>query len=107
MSNVTLAVGGRNYTVSCEDGQENHVQRLAGIVDAKLGSMGANLSNQEAKNLLFAALFLADELDEAKKVAVDPAEPAIDAEKLAGQLERIAIALENAASTLESGAGAS
>ena len=38
---------------------------------------------------------------------IDPAEPAIDAEKLAGQLERIAIALENAASTLESGASAS
>ena len=107
MSNVTLAVGGRNYTVSCEDGQEDHVQRLAGIVDAKLGSIGANFSGQEAKNLLFAALFLADELDEAKKVAVDPAEPVIDAEKLAGQLERIAIALENAASTLESGGGTS
>ncbi len=107
MSNVTLVVGGRNYTVSCEDGQEDHVQRLAGIVDAKLGSMGANFSGQEAKNLLFAALFLADELDEAKKATVDPAEPAIDAEKLAGQLERIAIALENAASTLESGGGTS
>jgi cell division protein ZapA len=106
MSNVTLAVGGRNYTVSCEDGQEDHVQRLARVIDEKLGSMGANLSGQEAKNL-FAALLLADELDEAKKAAVDPAEPAIDADKLAGQLERIAIALENAASTLESGAGAS
>ena len=107
MSNVTLAVGGRNYTVSCEDGQEDHVQRLARVIDEKLGSMGANLSGQEAKNLLFAALLLADELDEAKKAAVDPAEPAIDADKLAGQLERIAIALENAASTLESGASAS
>ena len=29
MSDVTLAVGGRNYTVSCADGQEEHVQRLA------------------------------------------------------------------------------
>ena len=109
MSDVTLSVGGRNYTVSCADGQEEHVQRLAGVIDGKLGTMGANLSSQEAKNLLFAALLLADELDEAKKDAVPPApsEPEFDAERLAGQLERIALALENAASTLEGGERAS
>ena len=39
MSDVTLAVGGRNYTVSCADGQEEHVQRLAAVIDGKLGSM--------------------------------------------------------------------
>ena len=93
MSDVKLAVGGRNYTVSCADGQEDHVQRLAGIIDSKLGSMGANLSSNEAKNLLFAALLVADELDEAKRAA--------------GQLERMAAALENAASTLEGEAPAS
>ena len=65
MSDVTLSVGGRNYTVACADGQEEHVQRLAGVIDGKLGTMGANLSSQEAKNLLFAALLLADELDDA------------------------------------------
>ncbi|MBO6526861.1 cell division protein ZapA [Erythrobacter sp.] len=104
MSDVTLSVGGRNYTVSCADGQEEHVQRLAGVIDDKLGSMGANLSSQEAKNLLFAALLLADELDEAKKQAVPAGAPGFDTDRLAGQLERIALALENAASTLESGA---
>ena len=106
MSDVTLAVGGRNYTVSCADGQEEHVQRLAAVIDGKLGSMGANLSSQEAKNLLFAALLLADELDEAKQKAAPP-EPAFDADRLAGQLERIAAALENAASSLEDGTSAS
>ena len=109
MSDVTLSVGGRNYTVSCADGQEEHVQRLATVIDGKLGTMGANLSSQEAKNLLFAALLLADELDEAKKepAPAEPAEPDFDAERLAGQLERVALALENAASTLEGGESAS
>ena len=88
MSDVTLAVGGRNYTVACADGQEEHVQRLA-------------------KNLLFAALLLADELDEAKKGGSLAADPQFDTGRLAGQLERIALALENAASTLESGRPAS
>ena len=107
MSDVKLAVGGRNYTVSCADGQEDHVQRLAGIIDGKLGSMGANLSSYEAKNLLFAALLVADELDEAKRTAEPPPEPDFDTERLAGQLERMAAALENAASTLEGEAPAS
>ena len=87
MSDVTLAVGGRNYTVSCADGQEENVQRLARVVDGKLGSMGSNLSTNEAKNLLSAP----------------PAEPEIDVDGLAGRLERLASALEKAASTLEDG----
>ncbi|QKG71417.1 cell division protein ZapA [Erythrobacter mangrovi] len=105
MSDVTLEVGGRKYSVSCQDGQEAHVQRLAGVIDSKLGSMGANLSSQEAKNLLFAALLLADELDEAQKQAGSAvaAAPDFDAERIAGQLERLAGALENAAQVLEGG----
>ena len=105
MSDVTLKVGGRNYTVACQDGQESHIERLAGVIDNKLSTMGANLSSQEAKNLLFAALLLADELDEAQNAAPPPA-PAptqdFDSARLATQLERIASALENAATTLES-----
>ena len=106
MSDVSLEVGGRKYTVACADGQEAHVQRLAAVIDGKLGDMGANLSTQEAKNLLFAALLLADELDEAKRaqpVAPPVADPDFDGERLANQLERIASALENAALVLEGG----
>jgi len=104
MSDVTLAVGGRNYTVSCADGQEENVQRLARVVDGKLGSMGTNLSTNEAKNLLFAALLLADELEEAgQRATAPPAEPEIDVDGLAGRLERLASAVEKAASTLEDG----
>ncbi|MEZ5679734.1 MAG: cell division protein ZapA [Erythrobacter sp.] len=106
MSDVALEVGGRKYTVACADGQEEHVQRLASVIDGKLGTMGANLSSQEAKNLLFAALLLADELDEAKRGTPShtaPAEPDFDGGRLAAQLERIASALENAAQVLEGG----
>ena len=68
MSEVTLQVGGRPYTVSCADGEEDHVRHLAGIVDGKLAAMGANRVPGDAKNLLFAALILADEADEARRV---------------------------------------
>lgn len=100
MSDVTLSVGGRNYTVACADGQEDHVRRLAGVIDGKLGDLGANLSSQEAKNLLFAALLLADEVHDARSQA---SAPGINTDRLAGQLERLAAALENAAATFEGG----
>ena len=103
MSNVKLSVGGRNYTVACADGQEDHVKRLASVIDGKLADMGANLSGQEAKNLLFAALLLADDLDEAQRALKPTPAPSPENERLGVQLERIAVALENAATTLEGG----
>ena len=30
MSNVTLAIGGRNYTVACAPGEEEHIGSSAG-----------------------------------------------------------------------------
>ncbi|MFI8667255.1 cell division protein ZapA [Qipengyuania sp. NPDC077410] len=101
MSDVTLSIGGRNYTVSCADGQEDHVRHLAGVIDGKLSAMGNNLSSNDAKNLLFAALILADEVEEARDRPLPATEPGFDTDRLGNQLERMAIALENAASTLE------
>ncbi|MBX7540335.1 cell division protein ZapA [Qipengyuania sphaerica] len=105
MSEVKLQVGGRQYTVSVADGQEDNLRGLASTVDAKIAGMGNNVSNNEAKNLLFAAILLADELDEAKKKAAQapthPPDPGIDTDGLADRLERLAVALENAAARLE------
>lgn len=99
MSDVRLMVGGRYYTVSCADGQEDRIRHLASVIDGKLGGMGANLSSQEAKNLLFAALLLADEADNARQAPPPP--PLEDEDMIAARLERIAGALENVAATLE------
>lgn len=65
MSTVALRIGGKNYTVACADGEEAHLAKLGAMVDAKLRQMEGNLAPQEAQNLLFAALLLADELHEA------------------------------------------
>ena len=96
MSEVVLTVGGRNYTLRCEDGQEDHIRQLAAIVDAKLGDGASQLPAMEAKNLLFAALFLADELEEARKSSgPDSAAQIADGlETLAARLEKTAEALE-------------
>lgn len=73
MADVTLFVGGHSYTVSCRDGEEERLRALARLVDAKVidakSSVGDRLG--ETRELLFAALLLADEVDEARNNAGD------------------------------------
>ena len=116
VSNVALVVGGRSYTVNCAAGEEDHITELGAMIDAKLSTMGA-VGQNETRNLLFAALLLADEVFELKSSAAvppsadvpyatpdplsygshDAAAFAIDPERLEG----IANRLENLAAHLE------
>jgi cell division protein ZapA len=101
MSNVTVTIGGRHYTVACAAGEEPHIEMLGRTIDGKLEGM-ANLSGQaEARTLLFAALLLADELHEARSGGASaPAGPspavAESLEALASRLEGLAEGLERA-----------
>lgn len=100
MSNVTLNIGGRSYTVACAAGEEAHVAGLGQAIDAKIQSMGAAGTN-ETRQLLFAALLLADEVHEAKSGTRSAAPvPAAD-EGQAERLEAIAAKLEACALALE------
>lgn len=102
MSNVTLTISGREYTVACAEGEEAHVSGLGRMIDAKLSAMG-NMSGQgETRQLLFAALLLADELHEASAGrATTPAAATPNLDLHAARLEAIATALETCASHLE------
>ena len=102
MSNVTVIIGGRQYTVACAPGEEAHIELLGRSIDGKLQGMG-NLSGQsEARTLLFAALLLADEVHELRSGSSGPAGTAHDGsaataealETLAGRLEALAERLE-------------
>jgi cell division protein ZapA len=75
MSTVTLSIGPKSYTVACADGQEAHIQALGAMIAEKYARLGSARAPLEAQNLLFAALFLADELAEARK-QVGPGTPA-------------------------------
>ncbi|MFL0356802.1 cell division protein ZapA [Erythrobacter sp. GH1-10] len=67
MSQVTLTIGPKSYVVNCADGEEEHIGKLAAMIDEKYAQLGAARAPQEAQNMLFAALFLADELAEARR----------------------------------------
>lgn len=69
MSEVTLTIAGREYTVACAEGEEPHVAMLGSQIDAKLQELGGNLASQESQNLVFGGLLIADELHEARMAA--------------------------------------
>ena len=105
MSQITLTIGGKPHRVSCAEGEEAHVAKLGAMIDDKLTAMGGNLSAQEAENLLFAALLLADELHEAKQ-HTPPTAPVQNAPDVGPKLDQLAQMLENCADKLETKASA-
>jgi cell division protein ZapA len=100
MSNVTVTIGGRHYTVACAVGEEEHIEALGRTIDGKLEGMASVSGQSEARTLLFAALLLADELYETRSGDVR-AGPADDGQT-ADALERLAERLEDLAERLES-----
>ncbi len=96
MSNVTLSIGGRNFTVACADGEEAHIGKLAALIEEKVAAAGMG-GQTEARMLLYAALLLADEVHDLKGRATETALPA-DFEDRLGQ---IASRIENLADVLE------
>ena len=108
MSNVSLSIGGRSFTVACAAGEEAHVAKLGRSIDAKLTAMGDMAGQSESRMLLFASLLLADELHEtqtARTEAPPPPPPAPVVEpmpaNLGARLLAIATRLENLADLLE------
>lgn len=98
MADVALLIGGQQYRVSCRDGEEDHLREIARLVDAKTreakNAIGEHMS--ETRQLLFAALLLADEVGELRKEAPsgEPDEAAVDRlESLADRLETVSAKL--------------
>ena len=62
MAEVTLTINGKNYGISCDDGQEQRVIDLAHYVDSKVQDMfKAGAATTENHALVLAALIIADE----------------------------------------------
>lgn len=75
MPEVALKIGPRTYTVTCGPGEEERIAALGAIVAEKYAALGNARAPLEAQNLLFAALFLADELNEARAAPENSAAP--------------------------------
>jgi cell division protein ZapA len=68
MGQVVVKVNGREFPLTCADGQESRIRRLAQYVDAKVGEFTKTVGQVgEARLILLAALVIADELSDANE----------------------------------------
>ena len=68
MSQVNATIAGRNFRLACEDGQEEHLARLAKEVDTRIIDLRAKFGEiGDTRLTVMAALMVADELAEAAR----------------------------------------
>ena len=96
MAQVMLTIGGRGHVVACRDGGETRLTELGAMLDERWATAQRAAGNGGGERaMLFVALMLADDLDEANNRP--PAGAAVSDSALA----RIAERLETLAAALE------
>ena len=111
MPDLEIVVDGKPYTIRCDDGEEAHVTRLAGELDARAKRLRHGVGPiDEARLLVMVALILADQLHEARSGPASAAAPpaaadapppaAVDADGLAQAIEAVAAQIEAVAARL-------
>ncbi len=66
MAQVNVTINGRHYDVACDDGQEEHLMKLAAFVDDRVAVLKQSVGSlSESHLMMMASLMIADELDEA------------------------------------------
>jgi len=72
MAQVDIRLNGREYRITCDDGQEERLQELAAYFDRHVTELAAELGQiGDARLMLLSALTVCDELFEAKGRASD------------------------------------
>ncbi|MFN8732413.1 MAG: cell division protein ZapA [Hyphomonadaceae bacterium] len=114
MAKVQIEINGRRYAIGCDEGQEDHVMRLARYFDEHVKRLASSVGQIGDQRLfLMGALIVADEMNELKvrldkaeaeiarlsdiraQAALDPA-PVTALDGAAGRLEALAARLEQA-----------
>ena len=71
MAEVTLQIGGRNFIVACQDGEEVSLQQAAALLDTEAQALQTAIGRvPETRMLLMAGLMLADRTAELAEQAV-------------------------------------
>ncbi len=68
MAHVNVTINGRQYRMACEDGQEQHLTRLAKNLDERIQELRGKFGQiGDARLIVMAALTIADDLAEMHK----------------------------------------
>ena len=61
MPNVNVTIGGREFEVACQEGEEHYLRSAAGLLDAEASTLVSQIGRMpEQRMLLMAGLMLAD-----------------------------------------------
>jgi cell division protein ZapA len=111
LGQVTVTIAEKAYRIACEDGQEDHLRRLGGEVDAKIGEMRRSFGEiGDSRLTVMAAITFLDEREELRsRIAALEAEVArlqtaqsATVASLGAAEEEVANALVEAAERIES-----
>jgi cell division protein ZapA len=65
MSQVSITINGRDYTIACDDGQEDHLTRLSDYLNSRIGEVVAAVGQVgDTRLLVMLGLLIADELSD-------------------------------------------
>ena len=81
MSQISVTIDGKQFRMACEDGQERHLEALAGDLDRRVQEMRAAFGEiGDLRLTVMAALTLGDELIEERRRAatLETREAALD-----------------------------
>ncbi len=95
MPKVDISINGRSYAVACDDGQQDRVRELAGMVDSRVKQLvgpGPVGGVGETQILVLAGLMLADELSETKAALGTKGKPAAAQPSLSAEDEELLVA---------------
>ena len=111
MAEVNLNIGGKNFTLQCEEGQQKRVLEVGEYVDGRLRDIaGAGAASNQSHLLVLTALMLADEIFDLRDNATalnrqlkgaqanqnDETQVAGAIDELAERIDRIASRLQSA-----------
>nr|WP_310524508.1 cell division protein ZapA [Polymorphobacter sp.] len=101
MGQVVVEIGGRNYPLSCRDGDESHLTQLAAHIAGKADGLTGSLGPMsEPRLLLMAALMVADELHDARRGKNPDWKPAAASDVAAARLAALVTRAERLADNL-------
>lgn len=68
MAHVAVTINGRQFRMACDDGQEEHLMRLAADIDAKVDQLRGSFGEiGDVRLTVMAAIMVADEAAETKR----------------------------------------
>jgi cell division protein ZapA len=68
LASVNVTINDRQFRIGCEDGQEQHIEKLASDFDALINDLRGRIGEVgDARLTIMAALTVADDLSEAMK----------------------------------------